>query len=296
MRRTGAVLAGATRSGNEEIPRNPLRQLLRKEIVRTDTASLVQRSARLQVDDIDFDAFRTDPLDADTLRCLRYMHDVEGHTICYLRDLLVTSAHRDPDVTAFLACWSYEEHWHGEAIARVLYAHGEAAGPTRLAAVRRRHPGRDSVRPLLFALGSTFTKHMVAVHMAWGAVNEWTTQAGYGRLAKKAGHPVLSELLKRIMRQEGRHIDFYAGEASRRLEVSTAARRITRKALRTWWEPVGSGVMPDEEVEFLAGHLFGDEEGGEVACRIDRHVDRLPGLAGLHLLEGITSPRRLRVA
>jgi hypothetical protein len=291
MKRTARVPAPSTRWGTEEIPRNPLRQLLRKEIVRTDTASLVQRSARLQVEDIDFDAFRTDPLDADTLRCLRYMHDVEGHTICYLRDILVTAAHRDPDVTAFLACWSYEEHWHGDAIARVLHAHGETAGPTRLAAVRRRHPRRDAVRPLLFALGSTVTKHMVAVHMAWGAVNEWTTQAGYGRLAKKADHPVLSELLKRIMRQEGRHIDFYAGEASRRLEVSAAARRITRKALRTWWEPVGSGVMPDEEVEFLAWHLFGDEEGAEVARRIDRHVDRLPGLAGLHLLEGTTSPR-----
>jgi hypothetical protein len=282
--------------GHGRIPRNPLAELLRKETVRTDTASLVQRSARLQIEDIDFDAFRTDPLDADTLRCLRYMHDVEGHTICYLRDLLVTAAHRDPDITAFLACWSYEEHWHGDAIAQVLNAHGETAGPARLAAVRRRHPRRDAMQPLLFALGSAITKHMVAVHMAWGAVNEWTTQAGYGRLAKKAGHPVLSELLKRIMRQEGRHIDFYAGEASRRLEVSAAARRITRKALRTWWAPVGSGVMPDEEVEFLAGYLFGDEEGAEVACRIDRHVDRLPGLADLHLLEGITSPRGLRVA
>ena len=27
---------------------------------------------------------------------IEYMHDVELHTICYLRDLLVTPAHNDP--------------------------------------------------------------------------------------------------------------------------------------------------------------------------------------------------------
>ena len=85
-----------------------------------DTATLIGRSARLKVDDLDLDSFHNEPLEADVLRCLRYMHDVEGHTMCYLRDVLVTKAHRDPDVTAFLACWSYEEHWHGEAIAKVL--------------------------------------------------------------------------------------------------------------------------------------------------------------------------------
>ena len=98
---------------------------------------------------------------------------------------------------------------------------------------------------MAFTLGSALTPHIVAVHMTWGAVNEWTTQAGYGRLAAKAKHPVLSELLRRIMRQEGRHIDFYAIGARRRLAASATARRITRFALRRYWAPVGAGVMPD---------------------------------------------------
>ncbi|HXP33679.1 MAG TPA: hypothetical protein VN820_06645 [Acidimicrobiales bacterium] len=250
-----------------------------------DIDSLIQRSGRLQVDDIDFEAFRRHPLDPATLRCLRYMHDVEGHTACYLRDLLVTRAHRDPEVTAFLACWCYEEHWHGEAIADVLRAHDEPAGRSRLAESRRHLPRRDALRPLAFTLGSALTPHIVAVHMAWGAVNEWTTQAGYGRLAAKADHPVLSELLRRIMRQEGRHIDFYALGARRRLADSATARRITRFALRRYWAPVGAGVMPDPEVQFLVNHLFGDAAGRAGVQRIDRLVGRLPGLEGLHLVE-----------
>jgi hypothetical protein len=253
--------------------------------VTTDIDSLIQRSGRLEVDDIDFGDFRRHPLDPATLRCLRYMHDVEGHTACYLRDLLATRAHRDPEMTAFLACWCYEEHWHGEAIADVLRAHDEPAGRDRLAATRRRLPRRDALRPVAFTLASALTPHIVAVHMTWGAVNEWTTQAGYGRLAAKARHPVLSELLRRIMRQEGRHIDFYSLGARRRLADSVTARRLTRFALRRYWAPVGAGVMPDSELRFLVTHLFADDEGRAAGRRIDRMVGRLPGLEGLHLAE-----------
>jgi hypothetical protein len=59
--------------------------------------------APLDDSDIDYDAFLDRPLDANTLRCLRYMHDVEFHTTCYLRDLLVTSAHDDPEIRGVLA-------------------------------------------------------------------------------------------------------------------------------------------------------------------------------------------------
>ena len=243
-------------------------------------------SGKLDLDEIDFDSFRDRPLDAQALRCLRYMHDVENHTVCYLRDVLVTRAHRDPEVTSFLTLWNYEEFWHGEAIAKILDAHDEQAGTSRIAALRQRLPKRDAWRPLTFQLASAITPHLTAVHMTWGAVNEWTTQAGYARLAKQAGHPTLSELLRRIMKQEGRHIDFYADQARGRLAESRAAQRLTRWALRRFWAPVGSGVVPGPEVDFLRAYLFGDDDGRAMADRIDRRVDRLPGLEGLNLLRG----------
>lgn len=257
----------------------------------------MRRSARLDLEGVDFAAFDHDPLDPATLRCLRYMHDVENHTVCYLRDVLVTRAHADPDVTAFLAAWCYEEHWHGDAIAQVLEAHGELAGPERVAAMRHALPKRDPFRPLLYIVGSALTKHMVTVHMTWGAINEWTTQAGYGRLSARAGNPTLTTLLKRIMKQEGRHIDFYASQARRRLEGHPGAQRVTRWALRRFWTPVGAGVMPADEVAFLARHLFEGEDGVAAAQRIDRQIDRLPGLAGLRLVErAVAGPHARRAA
>jgi hypothetical protein len=202
-------------------------------------------AGRLDLSDLDLQGgFREEPLDDDVLRCLRYMHDIESHTVCYLRDLLVTEAHRDPDVTTFLTLWNFEEHWHGDALAQVLAAHDEPAGRPRVAATRNDTRRADRLRPLAFMVGSALLPDITAVSMAWGAINEWTTQAGYSQLAARSGHPVLRELLRRIMRQEGRHIDYYVTESTRRLQASPRTQRITRFALRRFWSPVGTGVRP----------------------------------------------------
>lgn len=245
--------------------------------------------AALDDHDIDYDAFVDRPLDHDTLRCLRYMHDVEHHTVCYLRDLLVTRAHDDPAVTAFLTMWAYEEHWHGEAIAKVLHAHDEPFGRERIGQARDR-AGTGRANTLTVMLASALTPHIVAVALTWGAVNEWTTQAGYLRLAQRSGHPVLGELVRRIARQEGRHIDFYASEAGRRLEHPTA-QRLTRFALRHRWKPVGTSLMPTGETDHLIRWLFGGDDGLAMAQRIDRRIDRLPGLDGLRLVESARADR-----
>jgi hypothetical protein len=264
--------------------------------MRADLDRYTDTAGRLDLTGIDLDAFRAQPLDAGTLRCLRYMHDVEHHTICYLRDLLVTPAHRDPRVTTFLTLWSYEEMWHGDAIGRVLRAHGEPAGPARIARLRGALGLRDRLAPTLHTLGSAIAGHAFgALHMTWGAVNEWTTQAGYARVIDRARHPVLTDLLGRIMRQEGRHVAFYASEAEQRLAAQPGAQRVVRRALRHLWRPVGAGVMPRAEVAFMVGTLFGGDAGAGMARRIDGRIDRLPGLGGLELVAGAVRRYRPRL-
>lgn len=242
---------------------------------------------RLDTSDIDFADFAQHPLAEPVLRTLRYMHDVEHHTICYLRDLLVTRAHRDPEIVAFLTIWSYEEHWHGEAIGKVLEAHGELANADRIAPLRDRLGFRDHLRPLISQVGSLLSRHAIALYMSWGAVNEWTTQAGYSRLIQRANHPVLTELLGRIMRQEGSHISFYMAQAQQRLEGNKKVQFLVRKALSALWAPVGSGIMPRDEVSFLISYLFADAEGLVGVDRIDRRIAALPGLSGMSLVRKV---------
>jgi hypothetical protein len=250
-----------------------------------DLETYKRLSGRLELDDIDFSAFRTDPLRPDELRCVRYMHDVEQHTSCYLRNLLNTKAHHDPEVTAFLTMWSFEELWHGEALGRVLEAHDEAGRESRVAVMRRRLGWKLSASPALWMAFSALTKHFLAVHMTFGVINEWTTQGGYARLAARSQNPVLREVLRRIMRQEGRHIDYYLTKARDLLSESRGAQRTTRAMVRRLWSPVGAKVMPDTETRHLITSLFGDDEGRTVAARIDRRIDGLPGLRGLGLMD-----------
>ena len=121
-------------------------------------------------------------------------------------------------------CWVHEELWHGEAIGKVLAAHGEPTGSERLAPLRRRLARRNPLSMMgHLARSALASESFVALHMSWGALNEWTTQAGYGRLGSLERHPVLTELLRRVMRQEGRHIDYYASEAHRRLDADPRA-------------------------------------------------------------------------
>src|SRR3984885_10262836 len=212
--------------------------------MRTTIDSYKSRAGRLDLGGINFDDFRDQPLSPDALRSLRYMHDVEHHTVCYLRDLLLTPAHQDPSITSFLSCWVFEEMWHGEAIGRVLEVHGEEAGAPRIAALRHGRRRRQAASTLSTIASAAF-----------------------------AGRAFIAG-----------HIDFYASEARRRLGDNPKAQKMTRFALSHWWRPVGSGVMPKPEVGFLVNYLFDGTKGAELLERIDRRVDRLPGQNDLHLL------------
>jgi hypothetical protein len=243
-------------------------------------------AAPVRWDDIELGAFRDRPLSPGTLRVLRYMCDIESHTVCYLRDVLVTPSHTDPEVTTFLTMWNYEEYWHGEVLADVLAAHGIATGDDHVRAVRLRQGWKDRLSPIRQSvLANLIGDDFVATHMSWGAVNEWLTHAGYLRLTQIERHPVLTEVLSRIAAQETRHIGFYVSQARRRLERSRRARRLTRLALLAAWQPVGANVMPRAEVRHLVSHLLAGDDGLKAAARVDARIDTLPGLEGLRLVQ-----------
>jgi hypothetical protein len=163
-------------------------------------------------------------------------------------------------------------------------AHDRGGGNERVRHTRQSLGWWERLTPIAHALASAVTgMSYTAVHMTWGALNEWTANAAYARLASIANHPTLAELLHRIMRQEGRHADFYARQAADRLGADRRARLLTRFTLRQWWAPVGSTLMPKQEVAFLARFLFSGPEGRAMTDRIDGRLSRLPGLDGLGL-------------
>jgi hypothetical protein len=250
-----------------------------------DIGEYTQTARRVMDDDVDYAAFAERPLSSSALRCLRYMSDVESHTICYLRDLLVTPSHKDPEVTAFLTMWAYEEFWHGEALDAVLRAHKIPADYGHIRNVRLAQGFRDRIAPIEQSLAANIIgDDFVAVHMTWGAINEWSAHAAYARMIEREDHPELSKLLRRIQHQESRHLAFYNSQARDRLERSTRAQKLTRFALRKFWAPVGSTIQPKAETAFVLDYLMGGPEGEKHIQRLDRKVDTLPGQEGLDLV------------
>lgn len=245
-----------------------------------DLENFATTSERVQWEDLDFDTFTEDPLEPGILRVLRYMCDVEYHTSCYLRDLLVTRSHRKDEARGFMTTWNREEFWHGEALAAVLIRHGIVVDYDELKAKRIKLGWREALGPTKQSAGSTLVgDDFIAVHMTWGAANELSAVAAYRRLAQMTEHPALSPLLKRIAQQETRHVAFYTSQAREALARSATAPKLVRAIMSVGWRPVGSGVMDNAEVLHTMEYLFTGQ--GAALDKLDQSIARLPGLDGL---------------
>jgi rubrerythrin len=263
-----------------------------------DLDRYLRASRKVDLTGLPWHRIKDTPLPIAEARTLAYMMDIETHTIIFLRDLLATRAAFEPDVTAFLSCWVYEELWHGEAFSRFLGEAGyelapdgervwkDSPYPTRAVRntwIRRKVGSKGYASHLATLAAAALVKDFVALHMTWGAVNELSTLTAYHRVIAKTEHPVLIQLLERIIKDERRHFAFYRAQARRRLARSSQARKVTRWALEHLWAPVGTGVRPQEETDFAIGYVFGDLEGAEAAHEMDRTVGELPGLAGISI-------------
>ncbi|MPZ87721.1 MAG: ferritin-like domain-containing protein [Nitriliruptorales bacterium] len=265
-----------------------------------DLDRYLRTSRKLDLTGLDWDDVSRHPVQPWEARCLAYMMDIESHTVVYLRDLLATRAADEPDVTAFLSCWVYEELWHGEAFSRFLGEAGHRLEPDRLPVAAadpypsrrqrnawiRRAVGRGGAFGHLATMaGSAVVGDFVALHMTWGAINELSTLTGYHRLIARTEHPVLVDLLGRIIKDERRHFAFYRAQARLRLSRGRQARKVTRWALERLWAPVGTGVRPQTETDFVIGELFAGPAGHKAVREMDGVIADLPGLGGLRLFD-----------
>ena len=244
-----------------------------------------EESRKLDTTGVAWHEVATNHLSKGDLFCLHYMMDIENHVPLYLSHLLVTCACMDPILTAFLACWNYEEMWHGENLGKLLNLYGiEFDTQDRIASVRANLGLQNSVSLMSTMAGSWMLKDFSAVYLTIGAINELSTLTGYAALIRKSGHPVLKDLLGRIIKDERRHFAFYFNSAREWLNDNPTAQRMDRWMLNHVWVPVGQGVKKLEEVDALALYLFDDEQGEEDLLNLDEKIGKLPGLSGIKLM------------
>src|SRR5215211_9049578 len=273
-----------------------------KPVIDFDLDRYLRASEKLDLSELSWDDIPKHPLADGDVMSMHYMLDIETHTVIYLRDLLATRAANDPQITAFLACWAYEELWHGEAFSDFLRAYGievpaepkfpdgSTPMPTR---AKRTHGLRgdlgvgQQLHLVPTMVGSALFRDFIGLHMTWGAINELTTLTGYHALIRRSEHPVLEQMLRRVIQDERRHFAFYRAQGKARLSrAPRRARRVVRWVFENFWTPVGAGVKSQEEVDALGLYLFGyDDEGREMVREIHATIAEIPGLEGLTLVE-----------
>jgi hypothetical protein len=256
-----------------------------------------EESRKLDVTGVAWDDVPRHQLSKGDLFCLHYMMDIENHVPLYLSHLLVTRACMDPILTAFLACWNYEELWHGENLGKFLNLYGiEFDTQDRIANVRANLGIKNTFSLLSTMTGSWLLKDFSAVYLSIGAINELSTLTGYGALIRKSHHPVLKDLLGRIIKDERRHFAFYFNSAKEWLTGNENAQRVDRWMLERVWVPVGQGVKKLEEVDALGLYLFDDEQGEEDLLDLDAKIGKLPGLAGMRFMSKALDGARERAS
>ncbi|TDB87187.1 ferritin-like domain-containing protein [Actinomadura sp. KC216] len=265
-----------------------------------DLDRYVRNSKAVDLSGVEWDTISSYPVSGAEARTLTFMMDIETHTVMYARDLLATRAAFDPEITAFMSCWIYEEFWHGEAFSRFLGEAGFTLAPDR-ERVNARSPYPTKVARnerirralgrgvytghLASMVGSALSKDFIAIQMTWGAMNELSAINSYQSMIEKSGNPVLRDILRRIIKDERRHFAFYRAQARLRLERSARARRMARWAMHRLWAPVGTGLRPQDESDFALVWLFGDDDGLDRLRRLDATIAQLPGFAGATLAE-----------
>jgi rubrerythrin len=242
-----------------------------------DLEKYLKHSKHVDISDLDLSEAIKYPLTDDEIRCLTYMMDIESHTIVYLRSILGTCAIEDPETTAFLSCWAYEEFFHGRAIGQFLSACGIPYSGNRAAEVQKGTSWKEWLKDVAASLICQCSRHFHGAYLTYGAISELSTLEGYGVLAARTANPILAEIMRRLAKDERRHFSFYYNKAFMQLQ-KPAAQKLTSFIIRHFWLPVGGGVKPDQEVDWILNYILADASGAQVARRIDATIAKLPGM------------------
>lgn len=236
------------------------------------------------VDSIPWHEVKNYPFDEKYVRVLLYMRDVEILTDMYHDEMKRTPTGKDKHISKFMERWGLEELTHGEVLNRFLNEAGYETGENWAQGVKDSVPTTYSLNMrIISALTNLIGEKFTATHMVFGAINELSTGQAYRRLIDLAQHPVLTMILKAIMREESAHTQFYWNVAKIELKKSETAQKIARAVIKHFWSPVGTGARSLVESDYTISTLFKDDNSLDILDRkVTKHVHELPGFDGLN--------------
>lgn len=250
----------------------------------SDIAQHLAVSARVEIEDLDWETARRVGLTKREIESLQYFADIESQTVHYFLEVAKLKVARDPELLTFLTMWNYEEYFHSYAILRLMKECGVPveSATDRAQAIRAGARMKAKVEDLSqVMIAKLMPKTFVALWMFWGSLQECLTTQAYEELANTTQNPVLEELCRRIAKQERRHFAYYFGQAKKKLTGQKLAQRFVREIANKFYAPVGGGVKTDEEGARLVAQLFPGDRIFEVMGYVEKRMAQLPGMEGL---------------
>jgi hypothetical protein len=238
------------------------------------------------IDQIEWHRISEFPIDQGLIPVLMYMRDVETLTDMYYSELRRTPTGKDPVISKFMERWGVEEIIHGEILNRFLTEVGYTSSSKWQDEVRSNVSKfyRFNSR-MITSLTNLVGRKFTATHMTFGAIHEMSTTQGYRRLMKLADHPILTQILNGIIREESAHTKFYLSIARLELHNNDLAQKIARYVIDHFWQPIGQGSMPKERTDYVIATLFGGIDGRDCAERtVSERIRQLPGFSDLTLI------------
>jgi hypothetical protein len=238
------------------------------------------------MESIAWDDVKNYPIDKSFVPVLIYMRDVETLTEMYHQELMRTPTGKDKVISKFMDRWGTEELVHGELINRFLNEAGIETSESWQTDMKKEVPWSYKANAYVSTmLTNCIGRKFTGVHMTFGAINEMSTLQGYRRLSNLANHPVLTHILRAIMREESAHTQFYWHIARLELQRSEFAQKMARFVIRNFWAPVGQGAKATKDSNYTIKTLFGDNEGlAWIDKNITQKLHNLPGFSDLNTI------------
>jgi hypothetical protein len=150
-------------------------------------------------------------------------------------------ADRLASIRDFNTMWLAEEAEHARALAAMACAYGYKG--TRISHAtffrdRRSIAGAAAVRA-----GSVYEAGMLGSYLTLAAMQEHTALTTYNAVGDLAIPAEMKQILRRISRQEGRHMRFYKYGALAVFDQYPMARSFARQLILRAWRPVGIDLL-----------------------------------------------------
>lgn len=208
---------------------------------------------------------------------LRYLREVLATELDDMRAMLTSWTGHEARITAFLATWAVERYWSTRALRDLLEL---ASAPAAKLPAASRHPVQHRlasaynarILPLAGSVTGTLVgEPITAGHMARMAVNQ--------ALLTTATHSALLQLptaartpLQQVCDRQEIAFQFFAAEATARIQRSRAERTSADLHLRWPWRPLLRNGLPIAGETQAITALFGPQEARRHLLRAELSV------------------------